>query len=104
MLFGLDVGEIGVMGLISDFDLFLLFFEIFDKLFKDDDFSGGDLCESCCFGVDVEEGCFFGFDIDLVGVGGCIFMIGINEGDFILLVLFEVYVKNVLGLWLFFVF
>ena len=94
---GLDAGDIGATGLISDSDSPLSFFEIFDKSSKDDDFSGGDLRESCCSGVDAEEGCSLGLDTDPVGVGGCTLMTGTNEGDSISLVPLEVYVKNVSG-------
>ena len=97
MLPGWDAGEIGVTGLISDSDSPLSFFEIFDKSSKDDDFSGGDLRESCCSGVDAVEGCSLGLDTDPVGVGGCTLMTGTNEGDSISLVPLEVYVKNVSG-------
>ena len=94
---GLDAGDVGATGLISDSDSPLSFFEIFDKSSKDDDFSGGDLRESCCSGVDADEGCSLGLDTDPGGVGGCTLMTGTNEGDSISLVPLEVHVKNVSG-------
>lgn len=103
MFFGLEIGEIEVSGFISDFDLlFLILVEIFDMLFNEYDFKLGDLWKVCFLGVEGGDEYFFiGLVmVDLVGVGGFIFMIGMNEGDFILfVVLFDVKVKCVLGLW-----
>ena len=90
MLPGLDAGEIDATGLISDSDSSLTFFEIFDTSSKDDDFSGGDLRESCCSGVEAGEGFSLGLGTDPVGVGGCTLITGTKEGDSISLVALEV--------------
>lgn len=93
---GLEAGEIDATGLISDSDSsltsFVIFeiFEIFDTSSKDDDFSGGDLRESCCSGVDAGEGFSLGPGTDPVGVGGCTLITGTKEGDSISLVALEV--------------
>jgi len=90
MLPGLEAGEIDATGLISDSDSSLTFFEIFDTSSKDDDFSGGDLRESCCSGVEAGEGFSRGLGTDPVGVGGCTLITGTKEGDSISLVALEV--------------
>lgn len=87
---GLEAGEIDATGLISDSDSSLTFFEIFDTSSKDDDFSGGDLRESCCSGVEAGEGFSLGLGTDPVGVGGCTLITGTKEGDSISLVALEV--------------
>lgn len=90
MLPGLEAGEIDATGLISDSDSSLTFFEIFDTSSKDDDFSGGDLRENCCSGVEAGEGFSRGLGTDPVGVGGCTLITGTKEGDSISLVALEV--------------